>query len=188
MSRLGKTPIPLPKEASIEIKGQELTIKGAKGTVNHTLPSYLSAEQVGEGDDGFVQLHRADETKKTKTMHGLHRSLVNNIIIGVTQGYEKTLTLRGTGYRVEPQGTKLVFQVGFGHPVEFQVPEGVEFELPKAAKREETDIIVRGIDKQQVGETAARIRRIRPPDLYIGKGIRYKGENVRQLEGKAFGS
>ncbi len=140
-------------------------------------------------DKQEVVVTRESDSKLHRALHGLYRALIQNMVVGVTQGYEKRLRIVGTGYRVELKG-KTVFSIvaGFAHPVDFKIPAGIEIEVPKSASREYMDFVVRGIDKQLVGEISAQIRRVRPPDLYQGKGIRFTDEHVRRLEGKSFGA
>ena len=177
MSRIGKLPITVPSGVDVAIDGRTVTVKGPKGTLSHTVVEPITVERA---DDGTVQLKRPDDERRSKAMHGLSRSLVQNLVVGVTSGYEKRLEIVGVGYRASLRGQDLEIAAGFSHPVIVQRPEGVEFEVPQP-----TRITVRGNDKQAVGEIAAKIRKIRPPEPYKGKGIRYEGEHVRKKAGKA---
>jgi len=186
MSRIGKKPVVIPAGVTVTASTDLVAIKGAKGELKLNL---VDGVQVKVDEQAkAVLVERKSDIKSHRALHGLFRSLINNMVIGVTEGYEKRLRILGTGYRVELQGKTLVIQAGYCHPVNFQVPAGVEIEVPKATSREYMDFIVRGIDKQLVGEVAAELRRVRPPDLYKGKGIRYADEHVRRLEGKSFSS
>ena len=183
MSRIGKKPVLIPDKVSVRANG-EIVVKGPKGELRQRLVPGVRVT-VNEAKKQ-VEVTRASDSKDLRAQHGLIRALIQNMIQGVTAGYEKRLRIMGTGYRVELQGKALVIHAGYCAPVQFPVPAGIEIEVPKAASREFMDFYVRGIDKYLVGETAARIRRIRPPDLYKGKGIRYYDEHVRRLEGKTF--
>lgn len=177
MSRIGKLPITLPKGVNVTIDGQTVGVKGPKGELSHTVPAPLTPTQ----DDGVLVIERPNEERETKSLHGLTRTLVNNMIIGVTEGYEKKLEIVGVGYRVMAKGpTQLEFALGFSHPVIIDAPEGVTFNVEN-----QTKFSVHGIDKQLVGETAAKIRKLRKPEPYKGKGVRYAGEHVRRKAGKA---
>jgi large subunit ribosomal protein L6 len=169
MSRIGKLPITVPSGVDVTIDGRTVTVKGPKGTLSHTVVEPITVERA---DDGTVQLSRPDDERRSRAMHGLSRSLVNNLVVGVTAGYEKRLEIVGVGYRVVKKGDNLEFALGFSHPV-------VTF-----AVETPTRFSVAGIDKQLVGETAANIRKIRKPEPYKGKGVRYAGENVRRKVGK----
>ena len=177
MSRIGKLPITLPKGVNVTIDGQTVGVKGPKGELSHTVPAPLTPTQ----DDGVLVIERPNEERETKALHGLTRTLVNNMIVGVTEGYEKKLEIVGVGYRVMAKGpTQLEFALGFSHPVIIDAPEGVTFNVEN-----QTKFSVHGIDKQLVGETAAKIRKLRKPEPYKGKGVRYAGEHVRRKAGKA---
>lgn len=176
MSRIGKQPIPLPAGVEVKIEGSLVRVKGAKGELSRQLPEPIQVAV----EDGRIVVRRASDDPKHKALHGLSRTLVANMVDGVTKGYEKSLELRGVGYRAQMQGNKLQLVVGLSHPVEIAPPPGIQVEVPKA-----TQIIVRGIDKELVGEFAAQIRRVRPAEPYSGKGIRYEGERVRRKAGKA---
>ncbi len=186
MSRIGKKPVAIPSGVTVTASADTVTVKGSKGELKLAL---VDGVQVLVDDKAKeVRVERKTDSKAHRALHGLFRSLINNMVIGVTQGYEKRLRIMGTGYRVELQGKTLVIQAGYCHPVNYQIPAGVDIEVPKSTSREYMDFIVRGIDKQLVGEVAAELRRVRPPDLYKGKGIRYADEHVRRLEGKSFSS
>ncbi len=177
MSRIGKLPITLPKGVNVTIDGQTVGVKGPKGELSHTVPAPLTPTQ----DDDVLVIERPNEERETKALHGLTRTLVNNMIVGVTEGYEKKLEIVGVGYRVMAKGpTQLEFALGFSHPVVITAPEGVTFNVEN-----QTKFSVQGIDKQLVGETAAKIRKLRKPEPYKGKGVRYAGEHVRRKAGKA---
>ncbi len=179
MSRIGKLPVPVPTGVDITIStptaGPTVTVKGPKGTLSHQVAEPISVVQ----DDGQLLVQRPDESRTAKSLHGLTRTLVANMVTGVTAGYEKTLEIVGTGYRVQARGAELEFALGFSHPVTVVPPEGVTFEVQAP-----TRFVVRGIDKQLVGETAAKIRKLRKPDPYKGKGVRYQGEVIRRKAGK----
>ena len=175
MSRVGGSPIPVPSGVEVSISGSSVRVKGPKGELNRTLPEGISIAQV----DSELRLTRAAETRELRALHGLSRSLVANMVQGVTEGYEKRLEIQGVGYRAQLQGNKLVLALGYSHPVEMEAPAGIDFEVPLP-----TRIVVRGISKQVVGEVAANIRKKRPPEPYKGKGIRYEGEYVARKVGK----
>lgn len=186
MSRVGKTPITIPAGVTITVKPNEVVVKGPKGELCQEIAAGITVDI--DEDTKAAVVKRSSDEKQARAYHGLYRSLIQNMVIGVTDGYEKKMRIMGAGYRVELQGAKLQINCGFGHPVIFEAPAGVEIEVPKSTSREYMDFSVKGIDKQKVNESAAQIRRIRPPDLYKGKGIRYRDENVRRLEGKSFGA
>ena len=175
MSRIGKKPIEVPSGATLTVEGQTITVKGPKGQLAWTVADEIVIAQEGAN----VTLSPRDESSRARAMWGLSRSLVNNMVVGVTTGYEQTLELVGVGYRAAMKGNALSMQLGFSHDVDIPAPAGVSFATPK-----QTEIKITGIDKQAVGEIAARIRRIRPPEPYKGKGVRYAGEQVRRKEGK----
>jgi large subunit ribosomal protein L6 len=177
MSRIGRLPIPVPSGVDVTITGREVAVKGPKGSLNHTLVEPISIQR---DEDGTLVVTRPDDERDSKARHGLSRTLVANMIQGVTAGYERTLEIVGVGYRVVAKGSDLEFALGFSHPVTVVAPEGISFEVQAP-----TRFVVRGIDKQQVGAVAANIRRIRPPEPYKGKGVRYQGEAVRRKVGKA---
>ncbi len=177
MSRIGSAPIPVPGGVDVSIDGARITVKGPKGTLERELPAPISARL----DDGTVQCDRPDDERRSKAMHGLARSLVNNMVIGVTEGYVKELEIIGVGYRAQAKGNnKLELALGFSHSIEVQAPDGVEFDVPQP-----TQVMVKGIDKQLVGQVAANIRELRKPEPYKGKGVRYAGEHVIRKAGKA---
>jgi large subunit ribosomal protein L6 len=176
MSRIGKLPVTVPAGVDVTIDGQTVTVKGPKGTLSHTVVEPIKVER---DEDGAIVVKRPDDERRNKAYHGLTRSLVNNLVVGVTQGFEKKLEIVGVGYRVALKGSNLEFALGFSHPVVVEPPEGITF-----AVESPTRFSVSGIDKQLVGETAANIRKIRKPEPYKGKGVRYAGENVRRKVGK----
>jgi large subunit ribosomal protein L6 len=175
MSRIGKKAIAVPSGVSVNLEGQTVTVNGPKGQLSWTLPEDIAVSQ----DGGQLTLAMRQDTQRAHGMWGLSRTLVNNMVVGVTDGYERTLELVGVGYRAALKGQSLSLQLGFSHDVDVPAPVGVAFAVPK-----QTEIKISGIDKQLVGETAARIRRLRPPEPYKGKGVRYAGEQVRRKEGK----
>ncbi|HEY8728424.1 MAG TPA: 50S ribosomal protein L6 [Acidothermaceae bacterium] len=177
MSRIGRLPIPVPSGVDVDITDRLVTVKGPKGTLTHTLAEPISIEK---NDDGSLLVTRPDDEKRSKERHGLSRTLVANMVTGVTDGFAKTLEIVGTGYRVQAKGADLEFALGFSHPVNIPAPAGISFEVQAP-----TRFVVRGIDKQQVGEVAANIRKLRKPEPYKGKGVRYQGEVVRRKVGKA---
>ena len=176
MSRIGKLPITVPSGVDVTIDGRTVTMKGPKGTLTHTVIEPITVER---DDAGVVLVKRPDDERRSKAMHGLSRTLVNNLVVGVTTGYEKRLEIHGVGYRVVLKGNSLEFALGFSHPVVIQAPEGITF-----AVETPTRFSVSGIDKQLVGEVAAKIRKLRRPDPYKGKGVRYAGEVIRRKVGK----
>ncbi len=176
MSRIGKRPVPIPAGVDVVIEGNTVTVKGPKGQLKRSFHPAMRIEIV----NGHIQVSRPSDEKEHRALHGLTRTLVHNMIEGVTKGYQKGLEIRGVGYRATKQGNKVVLSVGFSHPVEFTPAAGIELEVPAP-----TRITVRGIDKELVGETAAQIRRIKPPEPYGGKGIMYEGEQIRRKAGKA---
>ena len=177
MSRVGKQPIPVPPGVEVSIDGAHVTVKGPKGTLEHDAPEAITLSR--DGDD--IVVSRPDDEREHRSLHGLTRSLVANMVRGVSEGYERELEIVGVGYRATAQGpTKLELQLGFSHPVFFEAPEGITFEVPQP-----TRITVRGYDKQLVGQVAANIRKIRKPEPYKGKGIRYADEHVRRKAGKS---
>ena len=177
MSRIGKKPIDLPKGVEVNINGQDVSVKGPKGSLSMTIASPISIAKEGENT---LVLSRPDDERTNRALHGLSRTLVANMIEGVTKGYEKKLELVGVGYRVAAKGKDLEFALGFSHPVLVPAPEGISF-----AVENQTNFSVQGIDKQLVGEVAANIRKIRKPEPYKGKGVRYADEKVRRKQGKA---
>ena len=177
MSRIGRMPIPVPSGVDVSIDGSEVTVKGPKGTLTHTIAAPIT---IGRDDDGRLVVSRPDDERESRALHGLSRTLVANMVQGVTEGYTKTLEIVGTGYRVQAKGRDLEFSLGFSHPVLVTAPDGVDF-----AVETPTRFSVSGIDKQKVGQIAANIRRLRKPDPYKGKGVRYQGEYIRRKAGKA---
>lgn len=175
MSRIGLKPIEIPQGVEIKLENNNIVIKGPKGELQQEVAPTININI----DGNVITLERANEEKETRSLHGTTRSLISNMIEGVTNGFQKELEIIGVGYRAQKQGNKLVINAGYSHPVEFEQEEGIEFEVPK-----NTEIVVKGISKQQVGSVAAKIRAVRPPEPYKGKGIRYKDEYVRRKEGK----
>jgi large subunit ribosomal protein L6 len=175
MSRIGKIPVALPAGVDVTIDGDQLTVKGPKGTLNHVVASPITVEKSEQG----LEVKRPNDERLSKSLHGLTRTLVANMVTGVTDGYEKKLEIVGTGYRVALKGSDLEFALGFSHPVVVTPPAGITFAVESPTK-----FSVAGISKQQVGEVAANIRKIRKPEPYKGKGVRYAGEQVRRKAGK----
>ncbi|MCY3653353.1 MAG: 50S ribosomal protein L6 [bacterium] len=176
MSRVGKVPIPIPEGVEIDISGQKVTVKGPKGSLDRVLENRVRVEVA----DGRCLVTRINDERRSKALHGLSRALVNNMVVGVTEGYRKTLKIVGVGYRALNRGEGIELQVGFSHSVEIPPVEGITFTVPDA-----TTIVVEGIDNELVGQVAAEIRRVRPPEPYKGKGIRYQDEHVLRKSGKA---
>ncbi|MCB8955066.1 MAG: 50S ribosomal protein L6 [Nocardioides sp.] len=177
MSRIGKLPIAVPSGVDVAIEGAQVTVKGPKGTLSHTVAAPITVEQ----GEGVLDVKRPDDERESKALHGLTRTLVNNMVVGVTEGYEKKLEIVGVGYRVLSKGpTQLEFQLGYSHPITFNAPDGITFAVEGPTK-----LGVQGIDKQLVGEVAANIRKLRKPEPYKGKGVRYAGEHIRRKVGKA---
>ena len=177
MSRIGRLPIPVPSGVTVTINGQSVTVAGPKGTLEHTVAEPIT---VAMGEDGAIVVSRPDDERASRSLHGLTRTLVANMVTGVTDGYAKTLELVGTGYRVTAKGTDLEFALGYSHPIVVKAPLGIAFAVESPIK-----FTVSGIDKQQVGEVAANIRKLRKPEPYKGKGVRYEGEVIRRKAGKA---
>jgi large subunit ribosomal protein L6 len=176
MSRIGKLPISVPSGVDVTIEGPVVSVKGPKGTLSHTLADPITVERQ---EDGTLAVLRPNDERRSRSLHGLSRTLVNNMIIGVTAGYEKKMEIHGVGYRVVAKGRDLEFALGYSHSVPVPAPEGINF-----AVETPTRFSVSGIDKQQVGEVAANIRKLRKPDPYKGKGVRYSGEKIRRKVGK----
>ncbi|MGH3932491.1 MAG: 50S ribosomal protein L6 [Pseudonocardiaceae bacterium] len=176
MSRIGKQPITVPAGVEVTIEGRTVTARGPKGTLSHTVAEPIT---VVRAEDGTVVVTRPDDERRSKALHGLSRTLVNNLIIGVSQGYEKKMEIHGVGYRVVLKGSDLEFALGYSHPVPIKAPEGITFHVESP-----TRFSVAGIRKETVGEIAATIRRLRRPDPYKGKGVRYAGEKIRRKVGK----
>jgi large subunit ribosomal protein L6 len=175
MSRIGRTPIPLPEGVSVDISGQRVTVAGPKGELRHTVVEPIRVSE----SDGTLVVTRPTDRGPHRALHGLSRTLVANMVQGVSDGFERRLEIVGVGYRAQLRGASLELAVGFSHPVTIEPPEGIQFEVPAP-----TQVVVRGIDKQAVGQVAAQIRAVRPPEPYTGKGIRYAGEVVRRKVGK----
>ena len=175
MSRIGKNPIAIPSGVIVSIDGQNVTVKGPKGELTHTVTEPIAVAQ----EDGSIVVTRPNDERRSRALHGLNRSLVNNLVIGVTQGYTNKMEIFGVGYRVQAKGKDLEFALGYSHPVPIEAPEGITFAVESPTK-----FSVSGIDKQKVGEISAVIRRLRRPDPYKGKGIRYEGEQIRRKVGK----
>jgi large subunit ribosomal protein L6 len=177
MSRIGRMPVVVPSGVEVAIDGSLVTVKGPKGTLSHQVVSPITVAQ----EDGVLSVTRPDDERDSRARHGLTRTLVNNMVVGVTDGYEKRLEIVGVGYRVLSKGpTQLEFQLGYSHPITFNAPDGITF-----AVESPTRLSVEGIDKQLVGEVAANIRKLRKPEPYKGKGVRYAGEHIRRKVGKA---
>ncbi|MFJ1458184.1 50S ribosomal protein L6 [Nocardia wallacei] len=176
MSRIGKKPVSVPSGVEVTIDGQSVSVKGPKGTLSHVIAEPIT---VNRAENGELEIIRPDDERRNRSLHGLTRTLVNNMIVGVTQGYEKKMEIFGVGYRVQQKGSNLEFALGYSHPVPIEAPEGITFKVEAPTK-----FSVSGIDKQKVGQIAAVIHRLRKPDPYKGKGIRYEGEVVRRKEGK----
>jgi large subunit ribosomal protein L6 len=176
MSRIGKLPVPVPSGVDVTLTGQDVVVKGPKGELSLSLKEPIT---IRKADDGTLEVARPDDERENKALHGLSRTLVNNMVLGVTTGYSKTMEIVGTGYRVVAKGSDLEFALGYSHPVLVKAPQGITFRVEAP-----TRFVIEGIDKQQVGEIAANIKRLRRPDPYKGKGIRYQGEVVRRKAGK----
>ena len=176
MSRIGKQPIPLPAKVTAEIKGQHITVKGPKGTLEREIPAPIEVKQ--DGDNLIVT--PTDNSRIGRQRHGLCRTLVANMVDGVSQGFQKRLQIQGVGYRAQAQGKKLTLNVGYSKPVEMEMPDGIDV----AVENKNVEVVISGIDKEVVGNVAAQIRGVRPPEPYKGKGIRYFGEQIRRKAGK----
>jgi large subunit ribosomal protein L6 len=177
MSRIGKLPISVPTGVDVTIDGRDVTVKGPKGVLSLSISAPIA---IGRDDDGTVRVTRPDDERTSKALHGLTRTLVSNMVVGVTEGYTKKLEIVGTGYRVVAKGSTLEFALGYSHPITVEPPQGISF-----AVEAPTRFSVSGIDKQQVGEVAANLRKLRKPDPYKGKGVRYAGEVIKRKVGKA---
>jgi large subunit ribosomal protein L6 len=175
MSRIGKRPITIPNKVTVEISGLHIAVKGPKGSLERTLPSLVAVQQDGD----TLHVLRQDESRTARERHGLVRTLVSNLVEGVSKGFEKRLEIQGVGYRAQAQGSKLTLNVGYSKPVEMDMPQGIQVAVEK-----NTEVIVSGTDKEIVGNIAAQIRAVRPPEPYKGKGIRYQGEFVKRKAGK----
>jgi large subunit ribosomal protein L6 len=176
MSRIGRLPIPVPSGVDVAIDGQTVNVKGPKGQLAHTVAAPIAVERT---EDGVLQVTRPDDERESRALHGLSRTLIANMITGVTEGYSKTLEIVGVGYRVQARGSDLEFALGYSHPVPVKAPDGITFTVEAP-----TRLRVTGIDKQQVGQVAANIRKLRKPDPYKGKGVRYQGEVIKRKVGK----
>jgi large subunit ribosomal protein L6 len=176
MSRIGKQPVPVPAGVDVTIDGQKLSVKGAKGTLELAVPEPIT---VSRNDDGAIVVSRPDDERRSRSLHGLSRTLVANLVTGVTQGYTTKMEIFGVGYRVALKGQNLEFALGYSHPVVIEPPEGITFAVETPTK-----FSISGIDKQKVGQISANIRRLRRPDPYKGKGVRYQGEQIRRKVGK----
>ena len=177
MSRIGRLPVEIPQNVDVKIKGTNVHIKGPKGEMRHTFPASMDISF----KDGQVEVKRPSDERTHRAMHGMTRALINNMVVGVSTGFEKVLEINGVGYRAELQGKNLVLNVGYSHPVVVEPPEGIEFEVDMKIRQ----IKVKGYDKQVVGHIAADIRKVRPPEPYKGKGIKYIDEKIRRKAGKA---
>jgi len=177
MSRIGKEPIPIPPKVEVKIDEVHVHVTGPKGELTQSVGNGLDIRQ----DDGIVLIERSSDEPEVRALHGTTRMLINNMIVGVTAGWDKKLQIEGVGYRAELQGNDLVLSLGYSHPVKVVAPAGIEFEVDESSR----NIVVKGADKQLVGQIAANVRSWRPPEPYKGKGIRYKGEYVRRKAGKA---
>ncbi|GLB67155.1 50S ribosomal protein L6 [Arthrobacter mangrovi] len=176
MSRIGRLPITVPSGVEVKVDGNVVSVKGSKGELTHTVASPIQVSL----EDSTLTVTRPNDERESRSLHGLTRTLISNMIIGVTEGYKKSLEIVGTGYRVQAKGSDLEFALGYSHPVPVKAPEGITFAVEGPTK-----LSVSGINKQQVGEVAANIRKLRKPDPYKGKGIRYAGEQIRRKVGKA---
>jgi large subunit ribosomal protein L6 len=179
MSRIGKLPVPVPDGVEVTIDGLTVSVKGPKGELTQVMPEGVT---LSRDDDGAIVVTRTGETRLERSRHGLVRSLIANMVVGVTEGYSKSLQLVGVGYRAAAKGSDLELQVGYSHPVTIEAPAGIAIEVPQP-----TRVVVSGIDKVLVGQVAANIRKVRPPEPYKGKGIKYEGEQIRRKAGKAAG-
>ena len=175
MSRIGKSPVVIPNNVEVKVNGQHVEVKGPKGTLDVTVPEPITVKF----EDNEITVARPDDNRKNRSLHGLSRSLVNNLVVGVTEGYTIKMEIFGVGYRVQPKGKDLEFALGYSHPILIEAPEGISFAVDG-----QTKFSITGIDKQKVGQIAANIRRLRKDDPYKGKGIRYEGEQIRRKVGK----
>ena len=175
MSRIGKSPVVIPNNVEVKVNGQHVEVKGPKGTLDVTVPEPITVKF----EDNEIIVARPDDNRKNRSLHGLSRSLVNNLVVGVTEGYTIKMEIFGVGYRVQPKGKDLEFALGYSHPILIEAPEGISFAVDG-----QTKFSISGIDKQKVGQIAANIRRLRKDDPYKGKGIRYEGEQIRRKVGK----
>jgi large subunit ribosomal protein L6 len=177
MSRIGKLPIQVPAGVDVTLDGRKVDVKGPKGSLTHTIAAPI---EIAQGEDGVLNVTRPNDESRNRALHGLSRTLVANMITGVTQGYTKALEISGVGYRVQAKGSNLEFSLGYSHPILIEAPEGISFKVESPTK-----FSVEGIDKQKVGEVAANIRKLRKPDPYKAKGVKYAGEVIRRKVGKA---
>jgi large subunit ribosomal protein L6 len=177
MSRIGRLPVPVPSGVDVSIDGQAVTVKGPKGQLQHVVAQPIA---VARSAEGTVEVKRPDDERESRSLHGLTRTLIANMVLGVTEGYEKKMEIHGTGYRVAAKGSDLEFALGYSHSITIKAPQGISFIVENP-----TRFAVQGIDKQLVGEVAANIRKLRKPDPYKGKGVRYAGEQIRRKVGKA---
>ena len=177
MSRIGRMPVDVPQGLDVEIKGSHIRVKGPKGELEHTFPAAMDISM----EDGQIAVKRPSDERTHRSLHGMTRALINNMVVGVSQGFEKVLEVNGVGYRAELQGKNLVLNVGYSHPVEFEPPTGITFDVDTRTRQ----IKVQGYDKAVVGQVAADIRKVRPPEPYKGKGIKYLDERIRRKAGKA---
>jgi len=177
MSRIGKKPVAIPEKVNVEIKGRTIHVKGPKGELNWDWPDKMKVSV----NEGIVSVERSGDTKNERALHGLTRSLISNMVFGVSEGYQKVLSITGVGYKAQVAGDKIVLTLGYSHPIEFQLPEGIQASVdPK-----QVQITLTGIDRQKIGQVAASLRTLRPPDAYKGKGIRFAGERLKLKVGKA---
>ncbi len=176
MSRIGRLPVPVASGVKVDVAGRKVTVKGPKGTLAQELPGGIDAEV----QDGKILLKRRDDSKPQRALHGLARALLNNAVVGVTKGFGKELEIQGVGYRAQVAGSTVNLTLGYTHTIDFPIPEGIQIAVDK-----QTRLTISGIDRQKVGQVAAKIRALRPPDVYKGKGVRYVNEHVRKKAGKA---
>lgn len=177
MSRIGRMPVPVPQGVEINIKGTHVHVKGPKGELSHTFPASMKIEK----ENGEIVVKRPSDERMHRSLHGMTRALINNMVVGVSEGFEKILEINGVGYRADMEGNDLILYVGYSHPVKIEPPEGIKFEVDNRTRQ----IKIMGYDKQVVGQTAAVIRKVRPPEPYKGKGIKYLDEVIRRKAGKA---
>ncbi|MDP2168318.1 MAG: 50S ribosomal protein L6 [Thermodesulfovibrionales bacterium] len=177
MSRIGRKPIDVPKDVEIKMSGNTIMVKGPKGELSWAYPDRMKVKAA----EGIVAVERTDNSKSDRALHGLTRSLINNMVVGVSQGYQRVLEIFGTGYKAQVQGGKIVFSLGYSRPVDFPLPDGINASMDQ----KQTVLTLTGIDKHNIGQAAADIRALRPPDVYKGKGVRYQGERVKLKVGKA---
>ncbi|MDA8156832.1 MAG: 50S ribosomal protein L6 [Actinomycetota bacterium] len=178
MSRVGKKPVDIPQGVNVKLAGQMVSIKGPKGELAWEVPGPIGIKE--DGGKKQILLERQDDSRQSRALHGLSRSLVANMVAGVSQGYTRVMEITGTGYRAQVQGRKINFSLGYSHPVEYPLPDGINAEVDK----KQTTLTLSGIDKQMLGQVAAEIRKLRPPDAYKGKGVRYAGERIKLKAGK----